>query len=224
MDDLSHTNHSKNKKTFSYTNSISHPTTITIGNLQQNQLGRFKLTNNFLRTLLDTGCSNSLVHRDWSQYGKIQNTKKMKFMTGNGIKVLDKNLVLDFTLCEFTNKRRIRWSFIVDESNHGYDMIMGRDLLCELGMKLDFNKKIIIWQGMEIAMRMPENNLYQQANSTTLHRDCLAYEYTLESAHSPQATDRIQEILEIHTDTDKDLSTWVKEIPNLSKENLSQSP
>ena len=102
---------------------------------------------------MDTGCSNSLIKEEWKRFGTIKEGKKMEFMTGNGIKTLNKHLTLEFTLCEFTNKRRVKWEFVIDDGNHSYDIIIGRDLLCQLGMKLDFDQKKLDWQGMQIQMR-----------------------------------------------------------------------
>lgn len=204
----------KNKETFNLNACPSYPTTITIGNLKKENL--------FLRILLDTGCSDSLIQKKWEQYGKKTKNQEMKFMTGNGIKVLDESLTLTFTLCEFTNKRNITWRFIIDDSNHGYDMIIGRDLLCELGLQLDFDKRLIKWQGMELSMRMPDKNLLQENHMNETQHNFLAHEYTLESEHSLQATDRIQEILDMESNENIDLIKWVDEIPNINENNRSQ--
>ncbi|GFH61176.1 hypothetical protein CTEN210_17652 [Chaetoceros tenuissimus] len=194
----------------------SHPTTITICNIQRKQDGKYISTNTFLQALMDTGCSNSLIKEEWKRFRTIKEGKKMEFMTGNGVKTLNKHLTLEFTLCEFTNKRRVKWKFVIDDGNHSYDIIIGRDLLCQLGMKLDFDNKKLIWQGMEIQMRYPHETLYQktasQKNSTFL-----AHEYNLESQHSLAATDRIQEILTVNNTSPVDFRNWISEIENIKQ-------
>ena len=40
-----------------------------------------------------------------------------------------------------------------DELSHNYDLIIGTDLLQELGFNLNFNNKIIKWQGATAPMK-----------------------------------------------------------------------
>ncbi|GFH56268.1 hypothetical protein CTEN210_12744 [Chaetoceros tenuissimus] len=191
-----------------------HPTTITIANItKKNEENRYVTTNTFLRVLMDSGCSDSLIKRKWSHLGKMEMCKNMAFITGNGTKTLNKKLQLEFTLCEFTTKRRIKWNFIVDEGDHCYDIIMGRDLLCELGIKMDFEKRVILWHGMIIPMRVPEKDFSIKSE------EHLAHEYVLESKLSLEATDRVQEILDIKHEEEVDIAKWVQEIPKLNQEN-----
>lgn len=93
----------------------------------------------------------------------------------------------------------------MDNSNNGYDMIIGHNLLYELGLKLDFDKRLIKWQGKEFSMRMPEKNLFQENHINEAYNTFLAYEYTLKLEHSLEATDRIQEILDMENSEHIDL-------------------
>ena len=46
-----------------------------------------------------------------------------------------------FSLSEFSNSKIIEWTFsLADRDDLGYDMIIGRDLLGQLGMIIDYNK------------------------------------------------------------------------------------
>ena len=61
---------------------------------------------------------------------------------------------VNFSLPEFSDKKVVTWKFKVFESTTlGYDMVIGRDIMSELGMDLSFNKKTMIWEGIEIPMR-----------------------------------------------------------------------
>jgi hypothetical protein len=53
-----------------------------------------------------------------------------------------------FSLPEFKLKKQISWSVHVDdryESSSTYDMIMGRDLLGESGIIMNFNDHTVTW-------------------------------------------------------------------------------
>ena len=52
---------------------------------------------------------------------------------------------VDFTLTELSVMNIVTWKCHVDESAKGrYDMILGRDLLTELGLNLKFSDHVII--------------------------------------------------------------------------------
>jgi hypothetical protein len=60
----------------------------------------------------------------------------------------DKTGLVPFSLPEFNLKKQISWVFHVDnrfESSSTYDMIIGQDLLGELGIILNFNDKTVTW-------------------------------------------------------------------------------
>ena len=64
-------------------------------------------------------------------------TKAGTFLTSSKVKCT-------FTLPEFHDNRDINWKMYVDESeneNSKYDMIIGRDLLSELGIEFSFKKE-----------------------------------------------------------------------------------
>jgi hypothetical protein len=71
----------------------------------------------------------------------------------------EKRLVTIF-LPEFNLRKRISWTFHVDDhskSSITYDMIIGRDLLTELGMILNFQDKTVSWDTDTIPMREKGN-------------------------------------------------------------------
>lgn len=196
--------------------SIVHPTTVSIANIQYKDAvkGTWSKTNHFLRVLFDSGCSHSLIKSKWAKYGVTKRHESMPFVTGNGTVAMNKKMKMSFTLCEFTDKRKISWNFIVDETDtHSYDIIMGRDLLTTLKIKLDFDQKIIDWQGMLLEMRSPSKtieNLIQDGNQ-------ILNEYTLESKISQQASDRMQQILDIEGE-ETNLFKWTDKITGISNE------
>jgi hypothetical protein len=57
------------------------------------------------------------------------------------------------------------WAFHVDdrsESSSTYDMIMGRDLLGELGIIMNFNDHKVTWDTYTIPMKDRDTALYHQ--------------------------------------------------------------
>jgi hypothetical protein len=67
-------------------------------------------------------------------------------------------MLVIFSLPEFNLKKQICyfWAFHVDdrpESSSTYDMIMGRDLLGELGIIMNFNDHTVTWDTDTIPMK-----------------------------------------------------------------------
>ena len=65
----------------------------------------------------------------------------------------------DILLPEFHKMRRLQtlMAKIFDQGCH-YDMILGRNLMNELGLVLNFNTKSMTWDGSTVAMREYDHN------------------------------------------------------------------
>ena len=72
--------------------------------------------------------------------------------------------MLQFNLPEFYAKTVIQKEVFVFNNEMNYDMIIGRDLMTELGISLDFFHQKVRWQDAEIPMKMP---------NCTIHSDFL---------------------------------------------------
>jgi len=108
---------------------------------------------------------------------------------------------LQFTLPELHEKRLINWDFHVTRQSFNYDMIIGRDLLTELGIEFSFKKQTITWDTAEIPMKprdcTPETSFYIQ-----------------ESLAVDEATDRIKQIIDAKYEP-ADLKQVVKDCKHL---------
>jgi hypothetical protein len=67
-------------------------------------------------------------------------------------------MLVTLSLPEFNLKKQMHssWAFHVDdrsESSSTYDMIMGRDLLGELGIIMNFNDRTVTWDTDTIPMK-----------------------------------------------------------------------
>jgi hypothetical protein len=79
---------------------------------------------------------------------------------------------MTFSLPEFNLKKQIcsSWTFHIDdhsESSRTYDMIMGRDLLGELGIIMNFNDHTVNWDSSVEALI----EVYMSANEPQTLRD-----------------------------------------------------
>jgi hypothetical protein len=76
-----------------------------------------------------------------------------KFTT---FKTLNCILLVTFSPPEFNLKKQISWAFHLNdrsESSSTYDMIMGRNLLGELGIIMNFNDHTVTWDTDTIPMK-----------------------------------------------------------------------
>jgi hypothetical protein len=60
---------------------------------------------------------------------------------------------------EFYENKVIKWTLHVDETSgpHRYDMIVGRDIMSQLGIILDFDGQTMTWDESTIKMKEFEN-------------------------------------------------------------------
>ena len=109
-----------------------------------------------MRILLDSGCGATLVNKNFINQNKITKEKETKWVTKAGKFSTSRKCEIDFTLPAFHNKKKISWNCYVDESDNtkgNYDMIIGRDILHELGIDLLFSTAEMTWDNVTIPMQ-----------------------------------------------------------------------
>jgi predicted aspartyl protease len=112
-----------------------------------------------LRIVLDTGASATIILKDSIKglNGTVLNEQTTTWNTVGGQFVTNLQREVIFTLPEFSTSKVIRWVCHVDSTtlrtNAQYDMIIGADLLSELGIEINFSTQRIIWEGIEIPMK-----------------------------------------------------------------------
>ena len=93
-----------------------------------------------LRCLLDTGASGSLVAKEHAK--KLRMKKhggaQTVWTTPAGELSTGSKCQATFMIPEFHDDRVIEWDLHVTKSLGAYDMIIGRDILSNLGFKFDF--------------------------------------------------------------------------------------
>ena len=94
--------------------------------------------------LLDPGTSSTIVSRNVIFDNKIsvfsQKGVKSSWQTVAGTIFTNEMAKIEFCLDEFSSEKKITWEFHVAQKSQklGYDMIIAKDLLRELGIIMDF--------------------------------------------------------------------------------------
>ena len=113
-----------------------------------------------LRCLLDTGASGSLIaqaHAKKLRMKKLGGVQTM-WTTPAGELSTSTKCQGTFMIPEFHDDRVIEWDLHVTKNLGAYDMIIGRDILSDLGFKFDFTTMSVEWDGIEIPMKDSDTN------------------------------------------------------------------
>ena len=146
------------------------------------------------KVLLDSGSSHSMCSTRCAQGQSTWSENKNSFSTGGGLLKTTHEAKVAFSLSEFSNSKIIEWKFsLAERKDLGYDMIIGRDLLGQLGIVIDYKNHIIDWEGIKIPMRDYERlrklNLTSKELNTIIHN-------TKEPIVTEKATKRLVKILD----------------------------
>ena len=112
-----------------------------------------------LRTLLDTGTSRSVVLSSCVKLSQLVDTGKhvttWEKMAGSF--TTRKVAMLHFKMLELSTSKEVKWPCHVDEhtdcESMPHDLILGVDLLTELKVVLDFEKRTLRWGDSEVEMK-----------------------------------------------------------------------
>ena len=134
----------------------------------------------------------SLICKKYSSKNRRKENIK-QYSTGSGTLKTKYESTEHLMLPEFNDKKNITWHFSVFEgSDVGYDVVIGRDLMLELGMKISFAKKTVSWEGIEIPKR--DFNKIRKWNISKMEMEAIIQESS-EPVVTQEATDRIIKIL-----------------------------
>ena len=115
-----------------------HLSTITLGYLHSRKGSFNPKHQRRIKILFDTGCGATLIHHTLVGRLKQKSNKPSNWSTKAGSFCTTKTCKITFTLPAFHKHQNICWEAYVDEADKlisHYDMIIGRDLLEELGLK-----------------------------------------------------------------------------------------
>ena len=108
-----------------------------------------------VRIMLYTGASATIILKDAIRglTGPVLKTAPTKWPTMGGHFVTKLQREIKFKLPEFSTSKEIHWVCHEDTNtqrkNALCDMIIGADLLLELGIEINFNTQRIVWEGVQ---------------------------------------------------------------------------
>ena len=158
----------------------------------------------WIRILLDSGASGCIINKKLVKKLRQNTTKKSSWNTAAGVFQTEGTAKISFILPEFHESRLIQWKVHTTKQDFGYDMIMGRDLLQDLGMEMDFKDVAMKWDEVSVPMKP-----YGADVKTDL--------FVTDSKAVDESYDRIKNILDAKY-TKADLDEIVAEATELSKE------
>jgi hypothetical protein len=109
-----------------------------------------------VKILFDTGCDGCLVNKKFVSKLRTKKNTASKWATKGGTFKTSRTVNCQFSLPEFHKTKEIRWTMHVDETENTlsrYDMIIGRDLMEELGIDIKFSTGQVSWDNATIPLR-----------------------------------------------------------------------
>ena len=205
-------------KATSIINRVKEPTPVTLFHLLKNNKNKKKRTECKIQkgqvVLLDSGSSHSLITKSLVNNLRWKRLRKpIGFESCNGSFDLEYQVEIDFILSELNNHRSITWQCYVDDreaDDIGYDMIIGRDMMTELGITLDFHNKKIVWADAECEMRDFTKKLTPSEIKSTIQQ-------AVEPVVTKSATSRLTKILDA-TYEKADLQEVVSQAHHINKQ------
>ena len=122
---------------------------ILFGNLIKNCRKRDQK----LRILLDSGANESIIHAPLVNKTRISKTDLNEWKTMAGKFTTNCITKTVITLPELSNSAQFTIKAHVAEAKTNYDLIIGRDVLSQLGIILNFKERLITWNDAHVEMR-----------------------------------------------------------------------
>ncbi len=159
-----------------------------------------------LKALVDTGGSSSLVTaKHVTKLKRLKdNNKKTVWTTPAGELHTTERVRTQFTIPELHDNRMLKWDLHVTKDLGIFDMIIGRDIMRDLGMDVKFSTNTIEWDNSEIPLRDSESTVQEHFHIT-------------ESDSMSDATDRLRSILDAKYEA-ADLKQVAAECSHLTNE------
>ena len=164
---------------------LDHLTPMTFVRMNQRAPGKGKPKPITLKGLCDSGGSACILSLKYAKKLKVElHPSQIVFTTPTGAMTVDKKAELQFMLPEFYQDRVLTWDiYVTDRPLGNYDMIIGRDLMGELGFQLKFDTMEVAWNQIAIPMKPIDATPDE-------------FFYIRESEAVSEATNRIKKILD----------------------------
>ena len=106
-----------------------------------------------LRALLDSGAGASLIAARHTKHYDVNKTENSAWCTVAGNFNTAGKINAIFALPELNPTSKVKFNLHVASTLGTYDVILGRNLLKELGIILDFKEEIVTWNHAHITMK-----------------------------------------------------------------------
>ena len=111
-----------------------------------------------LKYLLGSIATNSMIKRKHTKpYERKMRSNNLEYSTSTGPYCTTHDINVPFFMLEFSISKIILHQFHVDnnegELGVGYDMIIGRDLMVQLGLSANFKNEVLQWDGITVPMK-----------------------------------------------------------------------
>ncbi|NJO52629.1 MAG: hypothetical protein HC840_28105, partial [Leptolyngbyaceae cyanobacterium RM2_2_4] len=150
-----------------------------------------------LKALLDSGGSASLVDAKWTKSLRLQkSTTDTVWTTPAGSMKTSARCKTSFTIPELHDNRMISWNMHVTQNLGAYDVILGRDILSELGIDIQFSTNTIVWDGLDLPMRDKEASImdaYYVREPDTIEEDMDRVKRILDAKYEPADLHKVVE-------------------------------
>ena len=132
-----------------------------------------------LTALLDTGASATLIAEKYSKKLKLRSKKSDQvWTTPAGSLKTTATCRTQFSMPELHDNRVIEWEFHVTKNMGAYDMIIGRDILTDLGIDVKCSNMTVSWDNADIpwkdmALDMEENFHINEPEAVEEEMSCI---------------------------------------------------
>ena len=167
-----------------------------------------------IRCLLDTGMSSTLIWRDFAKKGQAKSYKgqSTSWTTMGGKFSTNHKALLEFKFTELSTDKKITWKCHVDDKTSqqhaAYDMIIGMDLMTEIGIMVDTKSKVIRWEDHETPLHLRG----EMSDQETVN---MIYHFTQEIEVLKEAEERQSRILDADYSA-LDISEFTCELKHLN--------
>ena len=117
------------------------------------QLGKLHLDD--CKVLLDSGARQSIAKYSVLKKLRFKKASPTFWKTTSSTFSTTAKCRTEFMLPELSTTKRIVWDFHVTKQQMSYNLKIGRDLLSELGIALDFSTDTIQWEDIQMPMKHP---------------------------------------------------------------------
>jgi transposase InsO family protein len=150
-----------------------------------------------IKALVDSGASSSVVRKNLvKNLRSYTHDSPTRWTTAAGQVRTNHRANVTFMLPEFSDTKTVQWAMHVFQNDINYDIIIGRDLLVEMGMIIDFNEKHIMWNDVAVPMRRSNANIKRDfyiQESEAIKAAEKRIERILDAKYEPADLDKIVE-------------------------------